>query len=322
MITCLSTLNPQLSAAPLGTAFTYQGRLTDGGQPANGTYDLKFILYDDTSAGSAVAGPITNSPVAVTNGLFTVALDFGEGVFTGDARWLEIAVRTGTNDFTVLSPRQELTPTPYALYAPSAGAAGYSSNLLGVLPASQLAGTYTNTVVFTNSLNSFIGSNVTVGGSVRAGGDLVGARLNVGVGHRLTGGNSSIAGGASNTNDMGYSFIGGGNRNSIQGYSGNSAYAVIGGGQVNTIQTNGNYGTVGGGMENLIEFNVQHGTIGGGWGNVLQVGALRPTIAGGSRNTNAASWSAIGGGTGQYHSEQRSLRDHQRRPGKHHPEWS
>ena len=28
---------------PLGTAFTYQGRLEDDGQPANGIYQLKFI---------------------------------------------------------------------------------------------------------------------------------------------------------------------------------------------------------------------------------------------------------------------------------------
>jgi 3-isopropylmalate/(R)-2-methylmalate dehydratase small subunit len=60
----------------------------------------------------------------VTNGLFTVTLDFGAGVFTGASRWLEIGVRTnGGASFTVLSPRQPLTPTPYALYAPSAGTA-------------------------------------------------------------------------------------------------------------------------------------------------------------------------------------------------------
>lgn len=33
---------------PDGTAFTYQGRLMDGGSPANGSYDLEFRLYDDT----------------------------------------------------------------------------------------------------------------------------------------------------------------------------------------------------------------------------------------------------------------------------------
>ena len=41
----LATINPQLSAAPsLGTAFTYQGRLMDGGAPVTGNYDFWFKL--------------------------------------------------------------------------------------------------------------------------------------------------------------------------------------------------------------------------------------------------------------------------------------
>lgn len=126
VLALLSTLNPQLSAAPLGTAFTYQGRLTDGGNPANGSYDVAFTLFDTNSSGSAIAGPLTNSAVAVSNGLFTTTLDFGAGVFTGNARWLEISVRSGMSPgaYTVLSPRQPLTPTPYALFAADAGLLG------------------------------------------------------------------------------------------------------------------------------------------------------------------------------------------------------
>ncbi|MDH7503841.1 MAG: hypothetical protein QHJ82_14175 [Verrucomicrobiota bacterium] len=113
-----------LQAAPLGTAFSYQGKLTDAGKAANGIYDLCFTICAAASGGSPLAGPITNSPVGVTNGLFTTALDFGSDVFTGEARWLEIAARTnGGGAFTPLSPRQPLTPAPYALYAPSAGTA-------------------------------------------------------------------------------------------------------------------------------------------------------------------------------------------------------
>ena len=68
----------QLHAQP--SAFTYQGRLNDTGQPATGIYDLRFTIYDSSAGPGVVAGPLTNSPVAVTNGLFTVALDFGPSV--------------------------------------------------------------------------------------------------------------------------------------------------------------------------------------------------------------------------------------------------
>lgn len=116
-----------------GTAFTYQGRLNDGANPATGNYDLKFTIYDVSGGGDVVAGPVTNSPTSVSNGLFTVTLDFGAGVFTGAERWLEIAVRTnGGEAFTALSPRPKLTPTPYAIT---------SANLSGPLPAVQLTGT-------------------------------------------------------------------------------------------------------------------------------------------------------------------------------------
>ena len=109
-------------AAPLGTAFTYQGRLTQGGNPAHGSYDLRFALFDAASAGNQVGAAITNQNVAVSNGLFTVLLDFGSGVFTNEARWLEIGVSTGPAEaFNTLTPRQGTTPAPYALFAAQAG---------------------------------------------------------------------------------------------------------------------------------------------------------------------------------------------------------
>jgi hypothetical protein len=103
--------------AALGTAFTYQGRLTDGGSPANGEYDLRFTLYDAATAGSQVGSMVPKENTTVTDGLFTVELDFGSGIFTGEARYLEIGVRPGASGgaFTTLSPRQALTPAPYAL---------------------------------------------------------------------------------------------------------------------------------------------------------------------------------------------------------------
>ena len=123
-----------------GTAFTYQGRLTDADGPASGSYDLTFTLFATNTSGVAIAGPVTNSAAAVSNGLFTTTIDFGSGVFAGASNWLEIAIRTnGTGSFTTLTPRQQVTPTPYAIFANTA------SNLSGTLPTAQLSGTLTLT---------------------------------------------------------------------------------------------------------------------------------------------------------------------------------
>jgi len=142
-----------LRAQAQTTAFTYQGRLNDGGNPATGIYDLRFTIYDAASGGSVAGSALTNTATPVTNGLFTVMLDFGGGIFNGNARWLEIGVRTdGGASFTALSPRQPLTPTPYAIVANTA------SNLLGTLPANQLGGTVANSQLANNSITVTAGT--------------------------------------------------------------------------------------------------------------------------------------------------------------------
>jgi hypothetical protein len=116
-------------AAPMSMAFTYQGRLMDDNGPSDGLYDLQFTLYDDanTIIGNKVGSDTNRPDVDVIDGYFTVVLDFNDpNAFTGDARWLEVVVRPGdsndANDFVALVPRQEVTPTPYALYAKTSGA--------------------------------------------------------------------------------------------------------------------------------------------------------------------------------------------------------
>ncbi len=111
-------------AAPMGTAFTYQGRMMDANVPADGIYEFQFELYDSPVDGNQLDGTVALRGVDVIDGYFTVELDFGGDVFDGDALWLEISVRPGdtTDPFTILNPRQELTPTPYALYAANASA--------------------------------------------------------------------------------------------------------------------------------------------------------------------------------------------------------
>ncbi len=117
----------QGQAEPMGTAFTYQGRLIDANDAADGEYDFEFKLYDDPCTGTQQGSTIYASEVYVIDGYFTVGLDFG-GVFDGNDCWLEIGVRPGDmndpNVYTTLEPRQEVTPTPYAMYAKTAGSDG------------------------------------------------------------------------------------------------------------------------------------------------------------------------------------------------------
>ncbi|GMR11464.1 MAG: hypothetical protein BMS9Abin28_2296 [Anaerolineae bacterium] len=113
--------------APVGTAFTYQGYIEDLGSPANGSYNLRFSLWDAPTAGAQAGSTQTKSGVSVVDGVFSVTLDFG-AVFDGTALWLAIEVQgPGDPGYTMLSPRQALTPVPYASYAntaPWSGLAG------------------------------------------------------------------------------------------------------------------------------------------------------------------------------------------------------
>lgn len=108
-------------ATSLGTAISYQGHLYDANYPANGQYDFQFRLYNDPNTETQLGNTIDINKLNVIDGYFTAELDFGSGVFDGNECWLEISVRPGElNDpceYTMLSPRQKITPTPYALYA-------------------------------------------------------------------------------------------------------------------------------------------------------------------------------------------------------------
>ncbi|PYS65119.1 MAG: hypothetical protein DMF76_03450, partial [Acidobacteria bacterium] len=114
------------------TTFTYQGRLTDGGTPANGMYNMQFRIFDTgiVGTGTQIGTTLTPPPVQVSAGAFSVQLDFGSGVFTGPARYLDIVVNG-----TPLMPRQQITSTPYAirsLAAVNADTATNSTQLGGV----------------------------------------------------------------------------------------------------------------------------------------------------------------------------------------------
>lgn len=152
------------SAFAQGTAFTYQGQLLNGASPANGSYNLTFALFTNSAGGTALVGPVTNNGVAVTNGLFTVTIDFGAGPWDGDTNWLEIGVETnGGGSFTTLTPRQQFTPTPYAIFAKTA------SNLSGLLSVTQLSGTLLDAQLTHSAVTIDPGPGLSGGGKVGLG---------------------------------------------------------------------------------------------------------------------------------------------------------
>lgn len=135
---------PARAASPISSEFTYQGRLSQAGEPCTGAYDLQFALYDASEGGNAVGQTLLLTNVSVTDGLFTAVLDFGPEVFDGEARWLEISVRAGDSpEAVILSPRQALMPKPYAIHAANAAtalvAASAESVAAGAIQAEALA---------------------------------------------------------------------------------------------------------------------------------------------------------------------------------------
>ena len=137
LITLFALLAGASRTSAQGTAFTYQGRLNSGTNPANGVYDFQSLLFTNATSGPPLIGVFaSNLGVGVTNGLFTMTMQFlpGNPFSAGQPLWLDLSVRTnGSGAYTNLSPRQKITPVPYATYA--ATAASYT----GAVADSQLS---------------------------------------------------------------------------------------------------------------------------------------------------------------------------------------
>ena len=163
------------------SGFTYQGRLQDSGTNANGSYDFQFTLWDALSGGTQQPQPtpitITKSGVAVNNGAFIVQLDFGPNAFPGAGRFLEISVRpANSGTFTVLSPRQPITATPYAVR--SLNAASADSVPVSGVPAG--SGNYIqNTTAQQASSNFNISGGGVIAGNLAVGTSNANARFHV-----------------------------------------------------------------------------------------------------------------------------------------------
>ena len=198
LLTTVTILFGAARASAQTSSFTYQGRLTDGGTAANGNYDLQFGLWDSLGSGAPIGAPLTFNTVAVSNGVFTVTLDFGANSFSGANRFLEISARpSGAGSFTLLVPRQQVTATPYAIRSVSSSsadtaAAATNATQLGGVAASQYVQTNDSrladlrlpaagsTNYIQNSGSQQTTSNFNVSGNGTAGGTLSGNIINTG----------------------------------------------------------------------------------------------------------------------------------------------
>jgi hypothetical protein len=99
------------------TTFTYQGRLYNNGTLASGNYALRIRPYSQATGDNPLAAALTLPAVNVVDGIFSTTLDFGTAVFLGSPVWLEIEVQAPASSFVLLTPRQPVTPTPYAIHA-------------------------------------------------------------------------------------------------------------------------------------------------------------------------------------------------------------
>lgn len=139
-VSLISALVVLIIAAPIAaqnSAFTFQGKLNDGGSPTNTSFDMRFRLFDSLSVGTQIGPTVTVTDVATSAGIFTLQLDFGAASFTGGERWIELSISlAGQDNYVTLAPRQKLTSAPYAVQSLNAMTATDSLNLGGV-PANQ-----------------------------------------------------------------------------------------------------------------------------------------------------------------------------------------
>jgi hypothetical protein len=147
--------------APVGTGFTYQGHLDDGSNPANGSYDFQFQLYDASAAGVQIGATLTPGDVLVSDGFFTTQLDFGVGAFGGGERWLQVGIRPGSSigAYTPLTPRQKIAPAPYALAMPNVYT-DEGTNFVGIGRNFRISGNEVFGIRYTGSPNQYGGMYV------------------------------------------------------------------------------------------------------------------------------------------------------------------
>ena len=190
------------------SAFVYQGKLQDGAAAANGTYQFEFKLFDAASGGNQIGQTLSDVSATVTNGIFSVNLDFGVASYTGAGRYLEISVRAAGSGqpYTNLNPRQEVTSTPYAVRSLNSNQADQSNTANFATDAANLGGIAANQYVLTtdprlnqtpgnfiqNSTNQQPTSNFNISGEGKADKFTAATQFNIGANRVLTAGNGSL----------------------------------------------------------------------------------------------------------------------------------
>ena len=270
------------TALAQGTAFTYQGRLSNGTNPVTGGYDLTFALYNAGSGGTQIGSTVTNLGVGVTNGLFITTVDFG-AVFTGSPAWVAIGVRTnGASTFTGLSQLQQLTPVPYAITAESANSVAGLTVQPDAQGAPNLIGGSANNFVTAGSIGATIGG----GGAI----SIVQGLHTYHYTNSVTGSFGTVGGGAVNTAAIAAT-VSGGEYNSAGG-----EYATVSGGLGNNAS--GGFDAIGGGEDNVASGDASGGdaVVAGGFQNVAS--ADEASVGGGFNNQATNTFATIPGGAG------------------------
>jgi hypothetical protein len=329
LLTALTVMaqGPQPQAA-LGTAFTYQGRLLRAGQPISETCAVSFSIWDSLAGGSFL-NSVTLPAVPIAGGLFTVDLDYGAGVFNGQARYLETLVKCAADvGYVTLSPRTALRAAPHSLYSTGnwglggnsgTGGTGFvgttdnvalsigvngaaairlypmaqSPNIIGGYSGNYISSTlYGATIAGGGSFfyeNRVLNTFGTVGGGRNNHADGYGSTIAGGIDNQATNDYTTVAGGLHNYATGSSSGIGGGFYNVASGY-----LAYVGGGLLNVASTQN--ATIGGGYSNTITGGqlIADNTIGGGVFNYSS--GFASTIAGGHANQATGEWSSMGGG--------------------------
>ncbi len=288
---------PHSSDAPqaaLGTAFTYQGQLKSGGTSLTGSCEMGFRLFDAATLGAQVGSPLTQT-VAVNAGYFTAQLDFGASAFNGQARWLEIAVKCGSDaTFTTLS-RQALTAAPYARYATSAPWSGLTGVPAGFADGIDDNTTYTAGTGLTLTANNL---SVNFGGS---GSATTAARSDHShSNYWRTNGNYQTDPAANfiGTADNAALVLRVNNLQALRLEPDVNSPNIIAGKDGNSVTAGMHGATIagGGGPSAFNEVTGNYSAIGGGNGNTA--GGSNSTISGGQNNTTAAHGTVVGGGCG------------------------